>query len=209
MQLTLLSPAENAIIQPYAPFVISINIKNLGPDTLFPGDTVFYNLPTQLLIDYSSYVLTQSMPPGNSAVLSLDTLINDDSINTTTDFCVRVRSSYGGHGTFIDSVISNNSDCNEVSFVSVNGINEIAKGREMFSISPNPAVGQIKVALKGEDLYPYSLLIRSVDGRILKKITPQRNQTNLVIPISGLAPGLYFLEAIGEKGHGVQKFIKQ
>lgn len=211
MAMTLLSPQDGDVIAPYATFDVKVNIENLGPDTLNVGDTLFYNLPTELLTQYEPYVLSQAIAPGQAADLTLASItnVNDNQDDMTADFCVKVRSNLNGNGTYADTIIDNNYDCHSVTFGATTGIQDLNDAKATFSISPNPAKDQISLTIKKTGIHPESARIFSLDGKMLKVVTIQRTQASVSLSITDLAPGTYFMVVVAQGRHLAQKFIKQ
>ena len=211
MAVTLLNPQEGDVIAPYATFDVRVNVENLGPDTLNVGDTLYYNLPTELSIQYDPYVLTQVIEPGQNADLMLASItnVNDNQENMTADFCVKVRSNLNGNGPFADTSISNNYSCHSVTFGATNSIEDVNEAKTTFVISPNPATNQVLLTIKKSGVHPQSLRIFGLDGRMVKSVTMGKGQTSVHIPIADLASGAYFLDVMVQGRHLAQKFIKQ
>ena len=211
MAVTLLNPQDSDVIAPYVTFDVRVNVENLGPDTLLVGDTLYYNLPTEPSFQYASYVLTQTIEPGQNADLLLASItnVNENQDDMTTDFCVKVRSNLNGNGPFADTIIDNNYDCHLVTFGATTGIQDLNEAKATFTISPNPATNRIVLRIKKSGVYPESIRVFSLDGRIVKTIKVEKSQTSVQIPIADLASGTYFMDVMVQGRHLAQKFIKQ
>ncbi|MCF8371638.1 MAG: T9SS type A sorting domain-containing protein [Bacteroidales bacterium] len=83
------------------------------------------------------------------------------------------------------------------------GIADIDQNNDDFSIFPNPAKNNISISSSSEisiiELY-------SPTGQLLRKIDSDKKQET--IDVSGLAPGNYFIRAIGKEDVWVKKFVK-
>lgn len=211
MGITLLNPEDGDLIAPYATFDVKINVENLGPDTLVAGDTLFYNLPTELSIQYDAFVLSSAIPPGQNADLILTSItnVNDNQDNMTADFCVKVRSNLTGNGVFTDTNIVNNYSCDSVTFGATNGIKNVNEANAFFSISPNPANNRILLTIKKSTVHPDAIRIFGLDGRLVKSLTMDNSQKEALISIDELTPGAYVLDVVVKEQHLAQKFIKQ
>lgn len=212
LKVTLLSPLENQEIAPYETFDVTIKIENLGPDSVHSGDTLLYNLPVFLLTDYHVFLFPQDIAPGDSAGLTLQSItnINENLNDEEANFCVIIKNSPFAPSQFVDSVISNNSDCHMVIFDATTGIQNINPAEKIFAIHPNPVDNVLHIQWKNPNgQMPKSISIRSVDGREISTIIPKNNQLQIQIPVAQLPSGLYFIDALTENGHFVQKFIKR
>lgn len=211
MAVTLLNPQDSDVIAPYVTFDVRVNVENLGPDTLLSGDTLYYNLPTEPSFQYDPYVLTQTIVPGQNADLLLASItnVNENQDDMTADFCVKVRSNLNGNGPFADTIIDNNYDCHLVTFGATTGIQDLNEAKATFTISPNPATNRIVLTIKKSGVYPDAIRIFTLDGRTVKSIVMDKNQSSLQIPITDLASGTYIFNVVVQGRHLAQKFIKQ
>ncbi len=76
------------------------------------------------------------------------------------------------------------------------------------TISPNPVTGELKIQnakFKIENIEVYNTL----GEKILSQRLAANNQKQIVIDVSGLPPGIYFVKVKGENGDGVAKFVKE
>lgn len=213
LNVTLLSPQNGTVIAPYETFIIKVNIENLGPDSLLVGDTLYYNLPVDLLASFRSFVVPQNVPPNSAAMFTLDSIVNvnDNPEDETVDFCVRVKSDPpGSQQMYVDTIESNNYACNNVTIRATTGIDDLSK-EDLFSIQPNPVSGSVlHVSWKSQSgKMPEKCIIWGMDGRVVSVYQPKGNVQQMAIPVSSLASGVYFLEIQAGKQRDVQKFVKQ
>lgn len=211
MTVTLLNPQDGDVIAPYAAFDVAVSVGNLGPDTLRAGDTLFYNLPTELLTQYDAYVLTQPIDPGQTADMTLASItnVNDNQEDMTADFCVKIRSNLNGTGTYVDTNIDNNYDCHSVTFGATTGIHDVNEAKATLSLSPNPAKSQILLTIKKPGFHPGLVKIFSLDGKMVKSVPVGKDQVTVPLPVADLAPGAYLMDVIAGGKHLARKFIKQ
>jgi hypothetical protein len=216
MAVTLVSPAAGAVINAYASYNITVTIKNNGPDALSTGDTLYYNTPSMFALATAPYVLTQNIPPGNSATVTLTTSVNvnENTEDVTADYCVKVISKPTNDGPFIDPSLTNNTSCNSVTFkpVGPTSVNELTQGRNSLKLYPNPANGtEIRLATGNNIAGAATVMIRDIAGRELSRQAVQvaAHTESLQLDISGLVPGLYFVEVRQDKGRFSGRFVKQ
>jgi hypothetical protein len=217
MQVTLVSPAESAVINAYASFNITVNIVNQGPADLMVGDTVYYNTPSMFAFATAPYVLQQAIPSGGNATVTLTTAvnINENTEDQTAPYCVKVLSNPNHTGSFIDTtVIDNNTDCNTVTIkaVGATGVEELSAARNNLKLFPNPANGMIMLAVEKNNITEATVLVRDIAGRELSRKVLGKlpaSTENLQLDISGLLPGIYIAEVHSDKGRFSGRFVKQ
>lgn len=215
MQVTLLEPAPSAVISAYASYDIRVNIVNNGPDTLFTGDTLYYNKPSQPLFNYNRYILTQPIVPNGNVNLTLETLnnVNTNQNDETMDYYIYVVSSPTNNGAFIDTTNDdNNYDVNaDVTFKAgqPTAINDVEKNKNTLKLYPNPAGSQISFEV-GASNTTVTATVNDISGRaVLKSTFNQKAATEQHIDVSGLLPGMYIVQLQTDKGIATGKFIKK
>jgi hypothetical protein len=215
MQVTLLEPAPSAVINANAQYNLRVNIVNNGPDTLFTGDTLYYNKPTQPLFTYSSYILTQPIVPNGNVNLTLETLhnVNTNQQDETMDYYVYVVSNPLNNGRFIDTTNdANNYDVNtNVTFKAgqPTSINDVEKNRNTLKLYPNPANSQISFNIDASNTALVAT-VSDISGRkIMSSTINQKAKTEYQLDISGLLPGMYIVQLQTDKGITTGKFIKK
>ena len=213
MAIDLIEPAPGAVINAYAQYNLRVNIKNNGPDTLFVGDTLYYNKPTQPLFTYNPYILAQPINPGDNITVTLETLhnVNSDETDQVMDYYVFVESNLNDNGRFIDTTNDdNNYDVNaNVTFRAGNptGIGDLDGSKTSLTLYPNPATHDITLKPADADRIRFAR-ITDISGR---EVTRQEFTTAgaQAMDISSLSPGMYLVQLETEKGKLTGKFIKK
>jgi hypothetical protein len=215
MQVTLLEPAPSAVINAFAQYNLRVNIVNNGPDTLFTGDTLYYNKPTQPLFTYNPYILTQPIVPNGSVNLTLETLnnVNTNQQDETMDYYVYVVSKPLNNGAFIDTTNdANNYDANaNVTFKAgqPTAINDLEKSKNTLRLFPNPAGSQISFNIDASNT-ALAAIISDISGRkVMSSTFNQKTKTEHQLDVSGLLPGMYIVQLQTDKGMAIGKFIKK
>lgn len=215
MQVTLLEPAPSAVINAFAQYNLRVNIVNNGPDTLFTGDTLYYNKPTQPLFTYSSYILSQPIHPNSNVTLTLETLnnINTNQQDETMDYYVYVVSNPLNNGAFIDTTNdANNYDVNaNVTFkpCEPTSIHDVEKSKNALKLYPNPAGAQISFEVDASHT-ALAATINDISGReVLNATFNPKAKTEYSLDISSLLPGMYIVQLHTDKGIATGKFIKK
>lgn len=214
MAVNLVSPADGAVINAFASFNITVTITNNGPDDLIAGDTLYYNTPSMFALATAPYVLQQQIASGTSATVTLTTAvnINENTEDQTGPYCVKVLSKPDHTGSFIDTAEpTNNTDCNNVTLKASGptGIEDLSDGRNNLKLYPNPAGQMVTLDLGKNHLGKTVTVIRDLSGRELSRKTQDKLPKELQLDISGLAPGLYFVELQSEQGRFSGRFVKQ
>lgn len=215
MQVTLLEPAPSAVINAFAQYNLRVNIVNNGPDTLFTGDTLYYNKPTQPLFNYNPYILTQPIVPNGNVNLTLETLnnINTNQQDETMDYYIYVVSNPLNNGAFIDTTNdANNYDVNtNVTFkpCEPTSINDVEKSKNTLRLFPNPAGSQISFNIDASNT-ALAATISDISGRkVMSSTFNQKAKTEHQLNVSALLPGMYIVQLQTEKGIATGKFIKK
>ncbi len=95
--------------------------------------------------------------------------------------------------------------CDSVHVLSSVSVGEIEQ-ENFIHVSPNPVTSCLNVKIdSGHSATPFSWVLHSIDGRILNSNT--ENKPQYVVPVEGLAKGIYFLEIIAGSRH-IIKIIK-
>ncbi|WP_118974073.1 T9SS type A sorting domain-containing protein [Taibaiella koreensis] len=217
MSITLMTPAEGAVINAYATFNITVKIDNIGPDDLAAGDTVWYNTPSMPYAQLKPFLLQQAILSGGSATLILATSTNvtNNPGDVTEPYCVRVVSNPSNTGTFIDTTVTNNnSSCNNVTFKALpaSGINEADAAKTRLTLYPNPARNTVQIAWAGTAADRPVISLSDLSGRQLAvKGTGQAlsGKEKLSLDISALQPGMYLVTIYNGGLRAAGRFIKQ
>jgi hypothetical protein len=215
MQVTLLEPAPSAVINANAQYNLRVNIVNNGPDTLFTGDTLYYNQPSQPLFTYSSYILAQPIVPSGNVNLTLEVMhnVNTNQQDETMDYYIYVVSNPTNNGAFIDTTNDgNNYDVNaNVTFKAgqPTAIHDVEKSKNALKLYPNPAGAQISFEMDASNTV-LAATISDISGRkILNSTFNQKAKTEYSLDVSGLLPGMYIVQLQTDKGTATGKFIKK
>jgi len=211
LQVTLLSPAEGEIIQPFAHFDIKIKIQNLGPDDMAATDTIFYNTPMVPLTSYIPFVLGQAIPAGQSADILLENVpnVNENPSDEVLSFCVKVIDNPANEGLFTDTVTDNNYDCNNITLRSATtGIAGVSEKNDFFSVYPNPAMDKLFISFTDQLAKEIQLQLLDMSGRTLKSMQLAPAAEPASVHIGNLVPGIYFIECQAGGQRAFRKFIK-
>lgn len=213
MAINLIEPAPSAVINAFAQYNIRVNIANHGPDTLFTGDTLYYNKPTQPSFDYDTYILTQPIFPGSNLTLTLETLnnVNTDETDQVMDYYLYVVSNLANNGRFIDTANdANNYDVNaNVTFKAgkPTAIDDMTKGNALLELYPNPASSGILLQTgPGQNIR--KARVADMTGREVM-IRTFAGSAKQPLDISALLPGMYLVQVETDKGRATARFIKK
>ena len=75
------------------------------------------------------------------------------------------------------------------------------------SVSPNPAVDMMRVTVKNDNFQVRNLYVVDINGRVISSM--KVNDNDMMLNVSNLASGCYFLRLTDGKSNVTAKFIKQ
>jgi len=212
---TFLSPTILTHFQLPAMVKVKFSNFNIGPDTIFVGDTFMMSLNFQgMRTPRSKIVMKRNIVPGDSMVFE-DSMLLDFDLQFSDRFFVRIDP-----GIFFNknketkreftSDIASNSDNNIVTFfkftISKTSIYEPITSDLGFVIYPNPVSDELN--LKNEQLLEGLYQIYSADGKKLKEGFIDK-MMNYTIDVKDLSSGFYFMNLYTGNKKQVVKLIKQ
>lgn len=212
LKVTLLSPSNNQEIAPYFTFDVSVRIKNLGPDSILAGDSLYYNLPIFLLTEYHAFPFSQNIAPGDSTAITLQSIMNmnENSQDEKVNFCVRIKSQPDSQGSYIDTVAYNNYSCDSIELDATTSIKNQVVAADLFSIFPNPVENNLHLQWSNTSVTATKkCIVKDLTGRTLLVVSPKAGEQQSSLAVSQLVPGMYFLDVWVNNRHAVQKFIKR
>ncbi len=215
--VTLLNPVENAVIAPFERVNIEIELSNEGVDTIFAGDTVWYNHSQIPLINQRWYILQANIPPNATANIVIDSFANSDQFTTTeVNFCVTLYSPdnvIGINGyTYIDTVSNNNSDCNKIT-LQPTSTSELELSIAQLKLYPNPAQDVVNIEGKLKFKGDINVVIFDITGKEIIQTTYNKLDENAVlnipVDVHNIANGMYFIQLNAAGNKVAYKLIKQ
>lgn len=212
----LLTPEENANIAPFERVYVEIEISNNGTDSLYTGDTIWYNHSQIPLIAQKAYILEGNIPPNATANLTIDSFANSDQpIGADLDYCVIIFSPdkvVGLSGfTYLDTNANNNEDCNKIK-LQPTAVSELQHNIAQLNIYPNPA--QDVVNIEGKLNYKGEIFVSIFDitGKEIISSTYHKTdaQSDIQLPlnVSKLSAGMYFVQLYAAGNKVCYKFTK-
>lgn len=222
LKVTLVSPAENQVIEANGNFALTVTIKNNGPDNLVVGDTVAYE---SSVAELAMATINTAIPSGQSVTIPMaNYTFTGTGTDLPTDFCVAFydinTSGITANGnpvkvSYNDLDTTNNIDCNKVTFkkaiVSIFEFND--KEKEPLTIFPNPASDQVKFELNLAAAEHIQVSVKDITGREVMHKDFGKIQAGSAAPlsldISGLRSGMYIVEMNGADRKAVGRFTKQ
>lgn len=214
MDITLISPAESAVIGAFTQFNVTVGIVNNGPSALVAGDTLYYHTSSMLPLDTRQHVLSQGIAVGENATITLEVVTNnnDNNYDETSDYCIEVISNPQDNGSFIDTTNDqNNFDCNSVTIRAGNPVSvaHVINGEGAVRLFPNPAADELNLDLSGIARAAGSYHIRDISGRLVAAGTFGRDDQRVKIALPAMQRGLYFLDLQCGDYRATGKFVKR
>jgi hypothetical protein len=87
-------------------------------------------------------------------------------------------------------------------------INNKTENQLDFNLWPNPATDILSIRCKASEFSPARVQILSADGRIVEQTDYNKASKELLIDVSKMAAGIYFITVSTELGSRTEKFIK-
>ncbi len=214
LAVTLVSPAEDAVIPSMASFDVVVNIQNNGADSLKTGDTLYYHSPLMFAFDYYPVILSQGIAPGAMAVLTIESILNENEniADEEIDFCVEIRHHLLDEGTFTDEDLSDNVGCNHITLEPTLPSSISEQGtQQRIQPYPNPASTHIYFQLSQPQKEAVQARLLDMNGRQLQSSVFKDVQAGqrLSVDISSLPAGTYMLELINGSQRATGIFSRQ
>jgi hypothetical protein len=87
-------------------------------------------------------------------------------------------------------------------------INNKTENQLDFNLWPNPATDILSIRCNASEFSPARVQILSADGRIVEQTDYNKASKELLIDVSKMAAGIYFITVSTELGSRTEKFIK-
>lgn len=187
------------------------NVKNLGPDSLIPGDSLIFEtafgyyadvlLPAgQFLKKDSSlsiFPATQSGQPG-TITLEPNNTITESKTTTGVRWCDSVYAKVG-NAIISDPNWTNNATCANVDLVFwLTGVNTVTYLADGFLLFPNPTSGKLNVKFDfgSKNTKDVSVVLRDVVGKVVYNHSFGNTSGAIehTMNVSHLTPGMYVAE---------------
>jgi len=196
-----LAPQDSLFLKLPNSLDIRFSAKNLGPDTLFVGDSINYAYSFFEMFPYTIHVLTKDMHPGDSLIISETIQVSEDPTNQT--FSGYFQLTWGAYyprawnrakSPHKELSLDKDSMTNSIDAVKIHWYGrlnakeslETAKPAQVF---PNPMQEQLTI------LAPWpmaELRLLNASGALLSKEQGQGSK-EASMPTKNLGPGIYFI----------------
>jgi hypothetical protein len=210
LAVTLLQPANNAIINPMAQYNVVVNLENLGNDDLVVGDELYFNTAQMPLSNREIFTLTQGIPAGSSLVVTLKTYINSNDFtqDETSPYYVIVESRTGGGGDWIDTITNNNTSQNMVTFKAQepSSIQELDQMQQQLSLYPSPTQDVLHLKWNGNATVQSVQMVNMVGSVVYKSAWLHNNSS---VDMKDLPAGIYAVQLFTDQGIVTKQCVKQ
>lgn len=205
LQMSIESPQNDEVIDYGDTLYLKINVKNIGPDTLFMNSDTFYYVSSAAPISSSNWA---DLNPGDSAVFDFMYMVNDGHVDDQTqDICIYFLP-YSN--SFVDTNATNDTSC--VSYTlkgSQNdvGIDNVQLLNDKINIYPNPAREHVFINFNLARKERIHVRLYDIIGRQIiheQKDLP-KGEHSISLDILELNPGIYWLKCYTSEGLWVQK----
>jgi hypothetical protein len=207
-------------------YYFSWTIKNLGPDSLKPGDTLKFKsaFGTNFVYEFPASGSGSSLkkdssitivPSANGGAITLSP--NSSVVSSSTDpnipWCDSGYAVKGPSNTAITLTnVANDKLCNTVEITWwVTGINTVTGQNDGFILYPNPASGKLNVKFDFGTGAKVAVLLRDITGKVVlnKDMGNMSGMSTFSLDVSNLTSGLYTAELFYGEQHIVSKINVQ
>ena len=204
MEGKMVSPANGTLIKAQQPFTLHYEFKNLGPDNIHSGDTVFWYISINNVLVNGTLmggILNKDILKDSSLVVKYPNFaLNFGQEISNANFCggIIVQKRIGGVRDVTDPNTANTNGCSTVNMSAdaktIGNINAVATD---VNASPNPASDFIEVSYNLTNPYEVSLTLYDINGKnVLAPVSDKQNTgyNSLKLNVSELNSGIYFYE---------------
>ncbi len=219
LELNMVSPYYQSVIQRGAPVDVIVTVKNLGPDTVKATDTINYFIA----IDNNYVYVGASILGLRSSDMALPVNGSPQTINVFKqliflslivgyhDFCVVAVLQNHSTDSCQDTLTANNTACKKV------WLNKflVGTGTQLavhpLTLYPNPATGSIRLDYTMPAMQPVNITIYNVQGMELQQFRTSTDGGHQLrdLDISKLEKGIYFVQVSNGAESHTLKFCKQ
>lgn len=199
------------------------SVRNNGPDTIMPGDTIIYNL---IIRDFSNdiyfpcdgchfdYYPQKNYLPGDTIIISGTHAKVGLVHNFIRDYCAAayaVNQTYFTNSTNPHRILEeqngmlvNNGECNKIYYKRYNfDLSEFMVSNGI-TLYPNPANDIINVQFAVQDLHINQIQVYDYRGQLV--IKQQEFMFGKALDVSGLSNGIYILKGFTDRGNYLVRF---
>lgn len=219
MEGKMVSPANGTLIKAQQPFTLHYEFKNLGPDNIHIGDTVFWYLSINNVLVNGTLiggVLSKDIMKDSSFVIKYpDFVLNFGQEISNANICghIIVQKRIAGVNEISDPNAANTKGCSTVNMSAdaktIGNINAVATD---VNASPNPASDYIEVSYNLTNHYEVSLTLYDINGKnVLTPVSDKQNtgHNSIRLNTSELNSGIYFYELkVGNESKRYKIIIK-
>lgn len=196
------------------------SVKNLGPDSLIPGDSLIFRTafgyPARVLLpagtflkkDSSLSVFPSSGGQPATITLSPNSTITTSHTQTGVSWCDSVYAKVGT-AVIMDPNTNNNDTCVNVDLTFwLTGVNTVTYEADGFLVYPNPSNGKLNVKFDlGNNAQNVNVVLRDVVGKVVYSHNFGTASGTIEHPINvtHLTPGMY----TAELGYNGQRIVSK
>jgi hypothetical protein len=201
LENTFLKPQDSLFLKLPNSLDVSFSVKNLGPDTLFVGDSINYAYSFFDRLPYTSYVLTKDIHPGDSLIISETIEVSENPTNQTFSGYASLvwgslypRAWNRAKSPHMELSLDKDSMANSIDYVLIHwygrlNAKESLDAKTAAKAYPNPMQEQLTI------LGPWpmaELRLYNASGALLSKAQGQGSK-EASMATKNLKPGMYFV----------------
>lgn len=181
--------------------------NNLGVFTMTPGKTLTLKNDSTQYIDS----LSATGNPGFPIQIISSDLGLAANVSIQEDLCTNYLYIHAVHATSPNSLyvgVNSNDVANNSGWIFTNCIVGMEENHEnALLLFPNPTTGEFKI--KNSELRIELVEIYNAIGENVFSQQPEANSQQLIVNVSSLTPGIYFIKVKNQNGESVARFVKE
>lgn len=202
ISLTLISPAENAIVEKQTAFNVQMTVKNEGSVAVTTQDTILigFFLNNNILNGPNGPLILRVIPtadiaPGASNNYSLNGLSLSFNQAGTATFCA-VAALRGDTGT----TGNDNADCNNITLAFRTGLNEENQLAQSLKVYPNPAKDVLNISIDTKETVMMNIF--DITGKLVETVNVENG--NAQVDVRNYNNGVYLYQLNNTEGKSIK-----
>lgn len=219
LELNMLSPYYNSVIQRGAPVDVTVTVKNLGPDAVKTSDTINYFIAFDNNYVYVGNSIlglrsTGTALPVNGTPVTVSVfkgLQFNSLIDGYHDFCVVAILQNHSADSSQDTLPVNNTACKKVWLNKFLVGNNVSQPNAAVALYPNPASHNLHVTYALSEKETATLSLMSLTGQVLQQTQVEGSgwSGSHDLDVSSLESGVYMIQLKSGDAVYTAKFIRQ
>lgn len=212
LEVKILTPLPNFSIVNGQNLGVKYILKNLGPDNVIGGDSVFvdWSIDNALILG-SENLLTFSKGIMKDSILTISYNFTPKNFTIgTSNLCINSSFINKNINRVIDNNLTNNKSCQTVTIADNNtNISTTKTNLQSFTLKPNPAKDNVIISLYTEETSLIVIQLLDLKGKLISKTNHklEKGLNNISINTTQFSSGIYYFKLIGNNINSTSKLI--